>query len=97
MADPNSAPLLVQHNAVASRFEALVDGHLAVVEYQIEGDRMIFTHTYVPPELRGRGIAEKLVRPALAFARAERRRVVPTCSYVAAFVARNLEFADLLA
>ena len=97
MNNPNSSPIVVAHNVAASRFEALVEGHLAVAEYQLDGDRMIFTHTFVPPELRGRGIAEKLVRPALGWARAEKRRVVPACSYVATFIERNSEVKDLLA
>ena len=97
MNEPQSEPIVVQHNAAANRYEAMVDGHLAVAEYRIDGDRMIFTHTFVPPELRGRGVAEKLVRPALDMARTERRRVVPACSYVAVFIERHEEFKDLLA
>ena len=97
MSQPNPSPVAVQHNAAASRYEAVVDGHLAVAEYQLDGDRMTFTHTFVPPELRGRGIAEKLVRPALEWARTEKRRVVPACSYVAVFIERHPEFRDLLA
>jgi len=60
----------------------------------VEG-KMIFTHTVVPPELRGRGIAEKLVRTALAEARAAGRKVVPQCSYVARFIERHTEFTGL--
>ena len=97
MNQPNSEPIAVRHNAAESRYEALIDGHLAVAEYRIDGDRMIFTHTFVPPELRGRGVAEKLVRPALELARTEKRRVVPACSYVAAFIERNPEFRELMA
>ncbi len=97
MNQPNTSPIVVQHNPTASRYEALVDGHLAVAEYQLDGDRMIFTHTFVPPELRGRGLAEKLVRPALEWARTEKRRVVPACSYVATFIERNPQFQELLA
>ncbi len=96
MSEPNLPPIEVRHNAVASRYEANVDGHLAVAEYRLDGDRMIFTHTFVPPELRGRGIAEKLVRPALEHARAEHRRVVPACSYVATFIERHPEFRSLV-
>ena len=97
MSEPNSPSIVVRHHAAKCRFEAVVDRQIAVVEYQLDGDRMIFTHTFVPVELRGRGIAEKLVRPAQAVARAERRRVVPACSYVAAFIEQNVEFQDLLA
>lgn len=87
----------VLHNAAAHRYEATVDGHLSICEYELDGARMIFTHTVVPPELRGRGIAEKLVRAALADARAAGRKVVPRCSYVAKFIERHKEYQDLLA
>ena len=88
--------IAISHNPTASRYEALVDGHLSVCEYELDGDRMIFTHTVVPPELRGRGIAEKLVRAALAGAREQGRKVVPACSYVAKFIERHKEYGDLL-
>jgi predicted GNAT family acetyltransferase len=87
----------VRHNAEASRYEAVVEGHLSVCEYEIDGSRQVFTHTLVPPELRGRGIAEQLVRAALADARAAGRKVVPACSYVAVFIQRHREYQDLLA
>ena len=96
MSQPTDSPITVRHHAAANRFESEVDGNLAIAEYQLDGERMIITHTFVPPELRGRGIAEKLVRPALAWARAKNRRVVPACSYVAAFIERHAEFRDLL-
>ena len=93
----NPPEINVRHNADQSRFEATVEGHLAVAEYVLDGQQMTFTHTLVPPELRGRGLAEKLVRAGLAEARAQQRRVVPACSYVAAFIKRHPEFKDLLA
>ena len=88
--------VVVRHNADANRFEAEVEGHLSVVDYQIRGTEMLMTHTFVPPELRGRGIAEKLVRVALEHARSERLRVVPACSYVEAFIKRHPEFLPLV-
>jgi predicted GNAT family acetyltransferase len=90
-------PVQVTHNAAAHRYEAVVDGHLSICEYEQADGRMVFTHTVVPGELRGRGIAEKLVRAALADARAAGRKVVPACSYVAKFIERHQEYQDLLA
>ncbi len=87
----------VVHNPGASRFEATVVGHLSVCDYALAGNRMIFTHTLVPPELRGRGIAEQLVRAALAEARRRGAVVVPACSYVSVFIARHKEYQDLVA
>ena len=89
--------ILVRHNEAEKRFEAEVEGHMSVADYELRGTEMIMTHTFVPPELRGRGIAEKLVRVALEHARTERLRVVPACSYVEAFIRRHPEFRPLLA
>ncbi|MBS0632355.1 MAG: N-acetyltransferase [Verrucomicrobia bacterium] len=96
MSDQPASPIVVSHNLAEHRFEAQVDGHLAVVEYERDGTRLIMTHTFVPPELRGRGIAEKLVRPALDYARNERLTVVPACSYVAVFIQRHPEYQALV-
>ena len=90
-------PVTIVHNPSASRFETTVDGHLSVAEYERDGPRIVFMHTLVPPELRGRGIAEKLVRAALAYARTQGLKVVPACSYVAKFIERHQEYRDLVA
>lgn len=88
--------ITVRHNPAASRFETQVGPHLAVADYVREEGRITFTHTYVPTALRGQGIAEKLVRAGLAHAQEQKLRVVPECSYVAAFVERHKEFQPLL-
>ncbi len=88
--------IVVRHNAAESRFETVVDSFLSVADYELAAGTMIMTHTFVPPELRGRGIAEKLVRAALDWARAERLRVVPACAYVATFVQRHSEYQPLV-
>ena len=92
-----STEIMVRHNAAENRFEAEVDGRLCVADYELRGTEMIMTHTFVPPELRGRGIAAKLVRSALEHARSERLKVVPACSYVAVYFKRYPEFRPLLA
>ena len=92
-----SSPLPVVHNVSLRRFEAQTgDVPLSFLSYTFEGDRVVFDHTFVPDELRGRGIAAKLARAALEEARQRRWKVVPRCSYVAAFIKRNPEFADLV-
>jgi predicted GNAT family acetyltransferase len=90
-------PIEVRHNPAEHRFEAEVEGMMSVADYQIRGEEMIFTHTFVPPELRGRGLAEKLVRAGLEHARMQRLKVVPACSYVDVFIERHPEYKPLLA
>jgi predicted GNAT family acetyltransferase len=70
---------------------------LAFLSYSFNGNRVIFEHTFVPTELSGKGVAANLVRTALEEARQRGWRVVPRCSYVAAFIKRNPQFADLIA
>jgi hypothetical protein len=88
--------IVVRHNEAESRFEAIVDGYLSVADYERREGALVMNHTFVPPELRGRGVAEKLVRAALAHAGREGLRVVPACSYVDAFIRRNPEFQGLV-
>lgn len=95
MKDENEKPIEVHHNIAEHRFEATVDGHRCMCDYHQQNGEMVFTHTFVAPELRGRGIAEKLVRAALDYARQESFRVVPECSYVAAFIRRHREYVQL--
>ncbi|WP_035856307.1 GNAT family N-acetyltransferase [Cryptosporangium arvum] len=81
----------------ASRYEADVDGAQAgVVEYQLDGDTIMFTHTGVPPEFEGRGIASQLARFVLDDARARGLEVLPRCPYIAGWIARHTDYLDLV-
>ena len=87
----------ITHNVTRQRFESLAGvPPLASLSYVIEGERVILDHTFVPDELRGRGIAAALARKALDEARQRRWKIVPRCSYVASFIQRHPEFADLV-
>lgn len=87
----------VSNNRAASRFEAIVDGQLCRADYRLDGDRMIVFHTEVPRALEGRGIASVLVRAVFDEARERGLKVVPACSYVAAWARRHPDVAPLVA
>ena len=87
----------VVHDEPDHRFVATVDGHTCVAEYQLRDGVMWMTYTGVPAVVGGRGIAAELVRAALAHAEASGWRVVPSCSYVAAYMQRHPETLKLLA
>jgi predicted GNAT family acetyltransferase len=89
-------PITVEDNPAENRFEATVDGRVAVAEYMRSGQTIIFTHTEVPPQLRGRGIATALARAALDQARAQGLVVVARCKIIAQFVASHPEYQSLL-
>jgi hypothetical protein len=86
----------IKHNEKAHRFESENNGLLSVLVYKIVPGRMLIQHTEVPPSLEGRGLAAKLTRVALEYARKEKLQVVPACSYTASFMAKHPEYNDLL-
>jgi uncharacterized protein len=94
--DLNLKDVAVIHNEEAHRFEARVDGLRALMSYHRFPDRLVVTHTEVPPPLEGHGLAGKLARTALDFARANQLRVVPLCPYLASFLRKHSEYHDLL-
>ena len=95
MSTPPASPP-VRDNRERQRFETEDEGQLSIAEYQLGAGTIAFTHTLVPPALRGRGIATRLVEAALASARAQRLGVVPRCSMFSVYMQRHPETHDLL-
>ena len=69
----------------------------AELTWRARGDTRIANHTFVPPEARGRGVAQQLVEALVADAREQGFRIEPTCSYVEALFRRRPDWADVLA
>jgi len=89
-------PDLVRDNKAQHRFEMGAGDDAAVAYYSLAPGVITLTHTEVPPTLRGQGIASRLTRGVLEAARAQGLKVVPRCSFVAAFMGRHPEFNDLV-
>ncbi|MFB3056602.1 MAG: GNAT family N-acetyltransferase [Ignavibacteriaceae bacterium] len=87
----------VKHDKENNRFVADVEGHKAYLSYNIINDKIDFSSTYTPPEYRGKGIAKIVVEYAFNYAKENKFKVIPTCSYVRAFVEREDNYKDLLA
>ena len=87
----------IRHDTQRGCFCTEVDGLECMADYQLDGNRMTFTHTGVPSQLEGRGIAAALVRHALEWAKAQGLQVVPACSYVQAYLRRHPEYQALTA
>lgn len=86
----------ILNNEVKGQFEAHVKGYVGVTEYRRVKDRIIFTHTEVPVELEGNGIASKLAKAALEFAKKEGLTVMPLCPFVAGYIHRHPEYKPLV-
>jgi predicted GNAT family acetyltransferase len=87
----------VRDNRADNRFELDTGGGLAFANYRRTPTAVVITHTETPRALRGRGIASQLVKGALGLIRAEKLKVVAGCSFVADYLDRHPEEADLVA
>jgi predicted GNAT family acetyltransferase len=87
----------VRDNQDRHRFELDAEGHVAFSNYRREGNILTVLHTEVPAALNGRGIGSALARGLLDIARTQGLKIRPLCPFVAAYIARHPEYADLLA
>jgi predicted GNAT family acetyltransferase len=92
--DPSSMDVF--KNDARSRFEIQIGDQVAILRYRETPGRIDLIHTEVPDELAGRGIAGRLASFALDYARGRGLGVKPTCPYVAAYIERHPEYADLV-
>jgi uncharacterized protein len=86
----------VRDNKAQSRFELDVAGTVAFANYRLAPSTVIITHTETPRALRGRGIASELVQGALQLIRTDGLKVVAGCGFVADYLRKHPEFADLV-
>ncbi|MET8786226.1 GNAT family N-acetyltransferase [Streptomyces sp. NPDC049097] len=95
MSQPSVEPTVERVDA-KHRYEILVDGERAgLTAYRDHGDQRVFYHTEVDDAFAGQGLASRLVQEALTDVRASGKRAVPVCPYVAKFLGRHEEFADI--
>ena len=84
--------LEIHNDENARKFYAVIDGREAVIEYAKIGDTYNLAHTHVPEEMRGKGIAEQLVRGALDQIREEGAKFLPSCPYIQTFLKKHPEY-----
>jgi uncharacterized protein len=90
--------IVVRYAPERRRFEARLAGHeeLGFLDVTPAATAWTLSHTEVPRAIEGRGVGSALVRAALAHVRAEGALVLPTCSFVLAYLRRHPEDADLV-
>jgi predicted GNAT family acetyltransferase len=90
--------LELTRNDGAGRYELRLAGEVVTLADFYERDGVVvIPHTETDPAHGGQGLAARLVRFALEDIAARGRKVEPACPYVAAFIAKNREYADLVA
>jgi predicted GNAT family acetyltransferase len=93
MAEPR-----VVDNPAELRYEIWVDDRLAgEIRYTLDGEVVTMVHTEIDPADEGSGLGQTLVAAALDDVRGQGRRVRPICPFVAKYIARHPDYADLVA
>ena len=73
-----------------------VEGELALAYYRLDGNKIVLTHTEVPPRFSGQGVGSRLAKGVFDAIRTSGRKAVAECPFMAAFAGRHPEYADLL-
>ena len=87
----------VKHDQEDLRFYMVIGDEEAELTYSYTDENdMDFDHTFVPESARGQGIAHKLVRCGLDYARENNCKAIASCPAVEVFVKRNPEYNDIM-
>lgn len=79
-------------------YQYIQDGErLGEITWALLGDIMVMDHTYVSDQLRGQGVAKKLLDTAASYAREQELKMEPVCSYVVADFSKSNEYDDVKA
>jgi len=92
------AETIVEQDTEQHRYVAKIDGEVAgFVSYRMQGDDFVFVHTEVDDAFEGRGVGSALARQSLDDVRRQGVKVVPQCPFIAGWIEKHPEYADLTA
>jgi predicted GNAT family acetyltransferase len=85
--------LSVTHNREQHRFEIPLGAELAMLQYRQHDDSIDLMHTEVPQSHQAQGLADKLAKAALDYAKQNQLKVIPSCRFVRAYLKRHPDAA----
>jgi len=97
--NPAVSDFVITDNLDRRRYELRVDDRIvSIADYDLVDDGVVIVpHVETDPELRGRGMADRLMQGLLDDLRAHGRRIDPVCPYAAAYLRDHPDDRDLLA
>ena len=86
----------LRKNAAHRHYELVVDGEVAGhIVYVDEGEVVDLPHTIVDPAHGGKGYGGLLAQYALDDVRAQGKKARPTCPFIARYIDRHPDYADV--
>ncbi|MGF1505946.1 MAG: GNAT family N-acetyltransferase [Anaerolineae bacterium] len=96
MLSTRRAIIEVTNNTQDHRFEIhLAEGVIALLDYVLAGENIVYTHTEIPEAYAEQGLDQKLAQAALQFACTHGLRVVPLCPVVVQYLEDHPEYQPL--
>ena len=87
---------VVRNNPARQRYELIVDDRIvSIADYELDGTTVVVPHVETDPSMRGKGMADQLMRGMLDDLRANKKTILPLCEYAAVFIRDHPEEADL--
>lgn len=100
MLDEQELKIHYSESDTKGRYGAVVAGVASEAELtisKVSPSLIIADHTFVPDELRGRGIAQALAAQLIVDARKKGQRIVPLCPFVRSYAQKHREeLADVI-
>ena len=88
--------LSVNKNDDTNRFELIVDGYTAFIDFKQDDSIIKLIHTEVPEELGGKGVAAALVEKTLVYLETNNYSLYPYCPYVFAYIKKHPEWMRIV-
>jgi predicted GNAT family acetyltransferase len=87
----------IKHDKINQLFVTKVDGKDVYLRYSMIGnDTIVFNFTYVPDELRRKGLAAIVVREGFKYAEENNLKVIPSCTYIHSFLQKHPEYLKFI-
>jgi predicted GNAT family acetyltransferase len=89
----------ILHNEAGKKFYCEIDGKECAINYEpVKDDPSTINlyRTFVHPDLRGKGIAEELMKAITEYAVKNNLKILPTCSYAVLYYKRRKELKDVV-
>lgn len=81
----------------AHHYEITIGGvHAGLAAFEDQGSTVVFTHTEIDEAFGGQGLGGQLAKAALDDVRSRGLSVVPMCPFIADWIAKHPDYADLV-
>lgn len=89
--------LNIKHDNKSNKFFVLIGGKESSLRYEKMNHNVLDAKLmFVPKNMRGQGIASRLVEQVISYAKKNGQKIKPTCSYIQEYLESHPKHKDIL-